>query len=116
MERTQVVIVRHGQTQWNIRGIRQGHLDSDLTELGVAQAKARQGRHREGDLHAGRAESGVRACQLAEPEQALAAGEPTLDEATAGRLLLNLPPFGGARADRSPPRFAASSGTRSPLV
>jgi probable phosphoglycerate mutase len=40
MERTQVVIVRHGQTQWNIRGIRQGHLDSDLTELGVAQAKA----------------------------------------------------------------------------
>jgi probable phosphoglycerate mutase len=40
MERTQFIIVRHGQTQWNHRGIRQGHLDSDLTAKGIAQAKA----------------------------------------------------------------------------
>ena len=40
MDRTQVIIVRHGQTQWNIKGIRQGHLDSPLTEQGLAQAKA----------------------------------------------------------------------------
>jgi probable phosphoglycerate mutase len=40
MERTQVIIVRHGQTQWNIKTIRQGHLDSPLTEQGIAQAKA----------------------------------------------------------------------------
>lgn len=40
MERTKVIIVRHGQTEWNIRGIRQGHLDSPLTERGLAQAKA----------------------------------------------------------------------------
>jgi 2,3-bisphosphoglycerate-dependent phosphoglycerate mutase len=40
MERTQFIIVRHGQTQWNYRGIRQGHLDSDLTARGIAQAKA----------------------------------------------------------------------------
>ena len=40
MERTQFIIVRHGQTQWNHRGVRQGHLDSDLTERGIAQAKA----------------------------------------------------------------------------
>jgi probable phosphoglycerate mutase len=40
MERAQVIIVRHGQTQWNIRTIRQGHLDSPLTEKGIAQAKA----------------------------------------------------------------------------
>ena len=40
MERTQFIIVRHGQTQWNHRGIRQGHLDSDLTTRGIAQAKA----------------------------------------------------------------------------
>ncbi|MDH3443597.1 MAG: histidine phosphatase family protein, partial [Deltaproteobacteria bacterium] len=40
MSRTQVIIVRHGQTQWNIRKIRQGHLDSDLTYKGVAQAQA----------------------------------------------------------------------------
>ena len=40
MQRTQLIIVRHGETEWNIRGIRQGHLDSVLTEKGVAQAKA----------------------------------------------------------------------------
>jgi probable phosphoglycerate mutase len=40
MQRTQVIIVRHGQTEWNIKGIRQGHLDSPLTGRGLAQAKA----------------------------------------------------------------------------
>jgi probable phosphoglycerate mutase len=40
MDRAQVIIVRHGQTEWNIRGIRQGNLDSRLTEKGLAQAKA----------------------------------------------------------------------------
>jgi 2,3-bisphosphoglycerate-dependent phosphoglycerate mutase len=40
MEKTQVIIVRHGQTHWNIKLIRQGHLDSPLTEKGIAQAKA----------------------------------------------------------------------------
>ena len=40
MNRTQIIIVRHGQTEWNIRGIRQGYLDSPLTGRGMAQAKA----------------------------------------------------------------------------
>jgi len=40
MNRTQLIIVRHGETEWNIAGIRQGHLDSKLTEKGIAQAKA----------------------------------------------------------------------------
>ena len=40
MERTQVIIVRHGETEWNIANIRQGHLDSPLSEDGIAQAKA----------------------------------------------------------------------------
>ena len=40
MMRTQFIVVRHGQTQWNYRGVRQGHLDSDLTERGIAQANA----------------------------------------------------------------------------
>jgi 2,3-bisphosphoglycerate-dependent phosphoglycerate mutase len=40
MDRTQVIIVRHGQTLWNLQLIRQGHLDSPLTERGIAQAKA----------------------------------------------------------------------------
>jgi len=40
MERTQVIIVRHGETEWNLKLIRQGHLDSPLTERGLAQAEA----------------------------------------------------------------------------
>ncbi len=33
-------ILRHGQTVWNVEGRLQGHLDSDLTPLGLAQASA----------------------------------------------------------------------------
>ena len=54
MNRTQLIIVRHGETEWNIAGIRQGHLDSKLTEKGVAQAKAlgqRLGRERFSTLY-----------------------------------------------------------------
>ena len=40
MQRTQVILVRHGETEWNIARIRQGHLDSRLTEKGIAQAQA----------------------------------------------------------------------------
>lgn len=40
MQRTQLIIVRHGETEWNIAKIRQGHLDSALTSKGLAQAKA----------------------------------------------------------------------------
>ncbi|HTN71633.1 MAG TPA: histidine phosphatase family protein [Methylomirabilota bacterium] len=40
MERAQLIVVRHGQTEWNLKGVRQGHLDSPLTDRGVAQAKA----------------------------------------------------------------------------
>ncbi len=39
-QRTHLIIVRHGETEWNIAGIRQGHLDSQLTEKGLAQARA----------------------------------------------------------------------------
>jgi len=37
---TELIIVRHGQTVWNQEGRHQGHLDSDLSELGVQQAQA----------------------------------------------------------------------------
>jgi probable phosphoglycerate mutase len=40
VNRTQLIIVRHGETEWNIAKIRQGHLDSALTGKGIAQAKA----------------------------------------------------------------------------
>ena len=40
MSNTRFIIVRHGETEWNIQGIRQGHLDSPLTTKGLAQARA----------------------------------------------------------------------------
>lgn len=35
---TNLYITRHGQTEWNVHGRLQGHLDSPLTELGITQA------------------------------------------------------------------------------
>lgn len=37
---TELLVVRHGQTEWNLAGRMQGHLDSPLTDLGVRQAEA----------------------------------------------------------------------------
>ena len=37
---THVTVVRHGETTWNVTGRQQGHLDGELSELGVAQAEA----------------------------------------------------------------------------
>ena len=35
-----IILVRHGQTKWNVEGRYQGRLNSDLTEKGKAQAKS----------------------------------------------------------------------------
>ena len=35
----EVLVLRHGQTQWNAEGRLQGHLDSPLTETGLRQAQ-----------------------------------------------------------------------------
>lgn len=37
---TRFVVVRHGQTQWNVEERVQGHRDSPLTAQGIAQAEA----------------------------------------------------------------------------
>ena len=37
---TRFIIVRHGETHWNVESRIQGHLDSPLTANGVAQAEA----------------------------------------------------------------------------
>lgn len=40
MHRTQVIVVRHGETAWNNEKRWQGHLDSPLTPNGLSQARA----------------------------------------------------------------------------
>lgn len=42
--RTTVYVIRHGETEWNLRGRFQGHSDSSLTEQGISQA-SRLGQH-----------------------------------------------------------------------
>jgi probable phosphoglycerate mutase len=37
---TKIIALRHGETQWNSIGKQQGHLDSELTDTGLQQAKA----------------------------------------------------------------------------
>jgi len=37
---TLLYTVRHGETEWNITGRQQGHLDSPLTATGISQAEA----------------------------------------------------------------------------
>lgn len=39
-ELCKMYLVRHGETEWNVKGIFQGHSDSPLTDNGVSQAKA----------------------------------------------------------------------------
>jgi len=40
MHASKLFLIRHGETLWNLEGRIQGHLDSPLTALGIAQTKA----------------------------------------------------------------------------
>jgi len=40
MAATHLIVVRHGETLWNVEGRYQGHLDSPLTNRGLAQSTA----------------------------------------------------------------------------
>ena len=40
MTGTRIILLRHGETVWNVEGRYQGHLDSPLTATGEAQARA----------------------------------------------------------------------------
>lgn len=59
-------LVRHGQTEWNLQDVLQGHLDSALTEKGVAQARELAERFAEVELAAVFASDVLRARRTAE--------------------------------------------------
>ncbi len=35
----EIYVVRHGQTDWNVKNVFQGHIDTELNEIGIQQAK-----------------------------------------------------------------------------
>lgn len=40
MEETKIILIRHGETEWNSQKRMQGHLNSDLSKVGMNQIKA----------------------------------------------------------------------------
>lgn len=40
MSQTKLIVIRHGETVWNVEGKKQGQMDSPLSALGIDQAKA----------------------------------------------------------------------------
>ena len=40
MSETEIILIRHGETEWNLTGRWLGHADSALSDRGVAQAEA----------------------------------------------------------------------------
>src|SRR5205809_708167 len=102
MKKTQVIIVRHGQTQWNLKLIRQGHLDSPLTEKGMAQAKALAQRLAQEKFNALYSSDLGRAVQTAEMIAAVTGHEIVTDARLRER---NLGVFQGLNGDEIKEKF-----------
>jgi len=102
VKKTQVIFVRHGQTQWNLKPIRQGHLDSPLTEKGMAQAKALAQRLAQEKFNALYSSDLGRAVQTAEMIAAVTGHEIVTDARLRER---NLGVFQGLNGDEIKEKF-----------
>jgi probable phosphoglycerate mutase len=49
---TEIILIRHGETEWNLTGRWQGHADSPLSAMGVSQAQALSERMGKEDVEA----------------------------------------------------------------
>ena len=61
-----IILIRHGQTDWNLTGKYQGHTDVDINAAGRAQAKKLSGRMRSEEVDAVYSSDRVRAVNFAE--------------------------------------------------
>jgi probable phosphoglycerate mutase len=90
MTTTTLVLVRHGETAWNVEGRIQGHLDIPLNEIGLAQAAAVGRGLRAGSFDAIYSSDLIRAYRTASPVVANPANdiirEPRLRERHLGVL------------------------------
>lgn len=64
---TELIVIRHGVTEWNQKGIMQGHMDPPLSELGYRQAQALARRMEAENIAALYSSDLQRAKQTAEP-------------------------------------------------
>lgn len=82
-------LCRHGQSEFNAQGLLQGHLESPLTEKGIAQAQALALKAKHWKInhivssHLGRAQQTAHICV-----QALNSGAQTLNNGAQGSLLI----------------------------
>jgi probable phosphoglycerate mutase len=82
-------LCRHGQSEFNAKGLLQGHLESPLTEKGIGQAQALALKAKHWKInhivssHLGRAQQTARICA-----QALNSGAQTLNHGAQGSLLI----------------------------
>lgn len=83
----ELMILRHGQTEWNLEGRMQGNLDSRLTSEGVAQAQAQNAILKRADLAGWRAYSSPQGRAVASAEIAF---ESVLDEVTTDPDLVEI--------------------------
>lgn len=64
---TLLLLIRHGETAWNVEGRIQGHVDQPLNDIGLAQARAVGNRFRAETLDCIYASDLTRAMQTARP-------------------------------------------------
>ncbi|MBI2359959.1 MAG: histidine phosphatase family protein [Deltaproteobacteria bacterium] len=87
MDRAQIIVVRHGETTWNLEGRRQGHLDSPLTARGIAQAESLARRLKKFTFKALYSSDLGRACRTAEIIANTTGHKVTVDERLRERNL-----------------------------